>query len=348
MNLLAGFFWNVIRKNKVTDAAWLYLKHKTLMPVVLNKIAPYPTGVEIEVTTVCNLRCRMCENRFWPASEKKLMSFDKFKHIVDQFPGLRWAGITGIGSCFCNPDIVKMFEYCHSKGVLIEYAESYAKLSHYQIEKIVEYCDHLTVSLDSSHRDVYNYFREGANFDTTIANIKYLLSLRKHGQPKVVFHLVVNKTNIGEVAEYPGFIASLNPGENAVVMFSRLLHNFPEISDIYMDIPAGLQEKVEAEGEKYGLPISWNCNIPVTKPTPNKCLEWGEPYILVDGNIIPDCSQNESNNRDYLRKTSLGNVFEKPFKEIWRGKRYEALRASLRRNRLGRPCNDCILYEEPR
>ncbi len=347
-SLGASVFWGFIRKNKVTNNIWMFFKRGTVLPYFVNLLDPMPTGMEIEVTTVCPLKCKMCEQVSWGPEEKKLMSFEQFKSIVDQFPNLRWCSVTGIGSVMMNPDGIKMLEYCHSKGILMEYAESYTKLTKYQIEKIVECNDHLLVSMDTSSREFYNNFRIGADFDTTINNMKYMLSLRKNGHPKVVFHYVVTKLNIGEILKFPAFIANLNPGPNTFIQFSKLAHNFPQVAEFYMEIPEDIKPLVEAEGAKVGIPIQWNFSSRCKKPTPNKCLEWIEPYIFVTGHVTPDCSQNESNRRQYQRDTALGNVFEKPFKEIWKGKKYSDLRRSLRHNKLGAPCKDCILYEEPK
>ncbi len=346
MKFLSFLFWGVIRKNKITNAVWMYFKRGTLLPLFVNWLNPMPTGVEIEVSTVCPLKCKMCEQVSWPASEKKLITFEQFKHIVDQFPGLRWCSVTGIGSVMMNPDAIKMLEYCHNKGILMEYAESYTRLTRHQIEKIVECNDHLLVSLDSSNREFYNSFRVGADFDTTISNMKYMLSLRKNGHPRVVFHFVVTKLNIGEIMQYPAFIASLNPGPNTFIQFSRLAHNYPQVADIYMDIPEDIKPQLEAEGERVGVPVHWNFSSISKKPSPNHCLEWLEPYILVTGEVTADCSQCESDRREYQRATAMGNIYDTPLRQIWKGKKYADLRKALRHNKLGEPCKDCILYAE--
>jgi hypothetical protein len=73
-------------------------------------LGPYPKQLEVEVTTACNLRCTICEHTYW-TEKPRHMTFEQFKHVVDQFPGLRWIGMTGIGSGFLNPDYLS-FSIC--------------------------------------------------------------------------------------------------------------------------------------------------------------------------------------------------------------------------------------------
>ena len=66
--------------------------------------------MEIEVTTRCNLKCIICEHTYWDEPNRD-MSFEQFKGIVDQFPKLKWIGLTGIGESFINKDFMKMLRY---------------------------------------------------------------------------------------------------------------------------------------------------------------------------------------------------------------------------------------------
>ena len=111
-----------------------------------------------------------------------------------------------------------------------------------------------------------------------------------------------------------------------------------------MEIPDGLRRDVEEKGREKGIKIVWNANVPKRKPNISKCLEFFEPFIFVTGDVIPCCAGNEANGREYQKKTSLGNIFEKPFKEIWAGERYRQLRVMIRKGKLPSPCVNCPIY----
>ena len=66
----------------------------------------------------------------------------------------------------------------------------------------------------------------------------------------------------------------------------------------------------------------------------------------MEGFISQCCAVFISNNRDFIRKYSLGNVFEKDFKEYWDSKPYRALRYLI--NKPDKPipiqCAGCRIF----
>jgi len=83
------------------------------------RLNPYPWCLEIETSTACNLKCVMCEHTYWN-EPPKFMTFDQFKHIVDQFPRLKRVCPTGIGNGFLNPDYPRMLEYLKKRNYYVE------------------------------------------------------------------------------------------------------------------------------------------------------------------------------------------------------------------------------------
>jgi MoaA/NifB/PqqE/SkfB family radical SAM enzyme len=112
-------------------------------------------------------------------------------------------------------------------------------------------------------------------------------------------------------------------------MFSRLLHNFKEVNDIYTEIPQDLIDRLIQRGKGYGISISVNGDARAIKPPASTCSQWQMPYIFPDGTVIPCCNPNEANMRKWQRESSMGNIFKTPFREIWEGEKYRKLRDSL-------------------
>lgn len=73
-------------------------------------------------------------------------------------------------------------------------------------------------------------------------------------------------------------------------------------------------------GGELGVEVVWNWNVAENKPPISRCVAWIEPFILVTGEVIPCCQGCEASQRDFQRKYSFGNVFEKSFREIWNSK----------------------------
>ena len=114
---MPGFFSHVLLEKGWRQAFnYLYLQqmYNTRQPLLiklLQWLAPYPRYIEIENTSSCCFRCIMCEHTYWQ-EPSRTMHYATFKAIVDQFPHLRWIGLTGIGESYLNPDFSRMLRYC--------------------------------------------------------------------------------------------------------------------------------------------------------------------------------------------------------------------------------------------
>jgi len=95
------------------SAAWFYTFGLGKLVQKYPEMVPLPRFFEIETTTICNKKCFICEYVYWPKGEqvKRHMSLDEFKHIVNQFPAIRWVNMTGEGSSFLNKDYFPMLKY---------------------------------------------------------------------------------------------------------------------------------------------------------------------------------------------------------------------------------------------
>ena len=49
---------------------------------------------------------------------------------------------------------------------------------------------------------------------------------------------------------------------------------------------------------------------------------------------------------EWQKKLSLGNVLEKPFKEIWNSPRYKTMRKMIRQNKCPAECALCPAYKK--
>lgn len=313
----------------------------------------YPPYIEVETTTRCNLRCLLCENRYWN-EPKRDMTFDEYKMIVDQFPGLKWIGMTGIGEGFLNKDYVEMLRYIKSKGVFIELYDNFTLITPEIAKELIDIgIDNMIVSLDGATKETYEKIRVGANFDNVMENVKTYVELREKDKVKAkltrfVFNMVVNKLNVHELADYVKMVHSLSCSLNITrpkVLFMRMLFYFKEVERYFTEIPPDLIKDADDTAKRLGLNIGWSLDVPEHKPPIEYCTSWLMPYITVTGHVFPCCSMNEQNQREKQKELSMGNIFETPFKEIWEGKRYRTLRKMIRNGKFPPFCVGCPIYE---
>ncbi|RLI12656.1 MAG: hypothetical protein DRO43_06770 [Candidatus Hecatellales archaeon] len=327
--------------------------NRTLGRLILNRILPalrweiYPPFLEIEPTTVCNLKCVMCEHTYWSEPPRN-MTFEEFKAIVDQFPRLKWLGLTGIGSSFLNKDYLRMIKYVKSRGVLVEIVDTFNHVDEETLRELIGIePDILFVSVYGATKETYEKVCVGGNFSRVMQNIETFVKLKKEMKtllPVLNFHYIVSRLNLGEVASFLKFVQDLD-SEVGEVLITPLLHSFKEVEGLRVELDGRQIDFFKREAERLGVRLDYNVAVPRGERAPvNHCVEWIMPFIFVTGHVIPCCAENEANAREFQKKTSMGNVFKQSFREIWYGEKYRSLRKMLREGKVPPPCVNCPIY----
>lgn len=349
-----------LRKGKIKELynyTWIYALwwSDPLRRIILNKFLPflkidlYPPFIEIEPTTFCNLKCIMCEHTYWNEPQRN-MAFEEFKEIVDQFPKLKWAGMTGIGSNFLNKDYLKMLEYLKSRSVLVEVIDEFnPPVNKGILKKLIEIePDILWTSIYGWSKKTYENVAVGGNFSKVVENIKTFVQLRKEMNTRLPiynFHYIITKPNLGEIPKFLEFVHSLD-ADIGEVLFTPLLHTFNEVKDIVVTLKEEDMRSIEKKAEELGVSIDYNLSVPIGgQPPINHCVEYIMPFIFVTGHVINCCCNNEGNRRDWQKETSFGNAFEQPFREIWYSKRYKRMRELIREGKVPKECVYCPIYD---
>jgi len=318
---------------------------------LLYRLRPYPSYIEMEVTQKCPIRCIMCEHTYW--DEKNIeLTYDKYKFAMDQFPELKWAGNNALGDPFTNKDYGKMIKLLDDRGVVQELYATTALLKERDMEQFTTRKGFVffKFSIDAATKETYEKIRVGIDWDRVVANIKALDDYKKkHNKyfPLVHFHFIIMKDNIHEVLDYLDFLNDLHI-DIANVTYSRLLHNFPEINNLFVEIPRYLCNKLVEKGRKLNIPVSFNADLPERKPPASECTAWLMPYIFPDGTVISCCCMNEQNRRYWQRETRMGNIFETPMREIWNGEAYTKLLDELWKKNVRQAhevCKICNIYD---
>jgi MoaA/NifB/PqqE/SkfB family radical SAM enzyme len=321
-------------------------KDKHLLDLIY-KYRPYPPFLEIEVTTVCGISCIFCERQYWTEKSKN-MSFEQFKYILDQFPDLKFLGETGIGSSFLNKDFMRILRYTKSKEIYVELYDTLFYTNDNILEELVALgIERIIVSLDAATKETYEYLRKGIKFDTVMNNVLKLNSIKRQRRqyfPEIGFHFIITKDNIGEVIPYLELIHSLHI-DVAIVQFSRMLHDFPQVHDMFIEVDEETRCKIMEVANKLRLPVQWNADLPKDKPPINQCSSFEMPFIFNTGEVISCCCENEQNDRKWQRETSLGNIFKTPFRDIWNGKKYKTMIDSLQKGIVPECCSRCVIHD---
>lgn len=322
-----------------------YWTHNPKLLDYIFRTKPYPKYLEVECTTACNLKCTMCEHTYW-CEKNQNMTFDQFVHILNQFPELKWIGMTGIGESYLNPDFPKMLAEVKRRGLFVENFDNFVFMNEENINQLVDLgCDKIYVSLDAATKETYEKIRVGAKWENVIGNIVNLDRIKKKKKkyaPELWFHFIISKDNVHEVEMYLDMISDLNIDVHQV-QYTILLHRYNEIKDKYVDFPDDQKMKVIEKAKKLGISVGFNSNTVENRPFYDKCTAWTQPFIFVDGTVIPCCAMNEQNDRTWQRETSLGNIFKEDFNVIW--KRFGQMVDSIAEHKCPAQCTRCNLFE---
>lgn len=317
-------------------------------------LAPFPRYVEIETTTICPRKCIMCEHTHWKDQEERHLSIDEFKHIIDNFKGIRWVHLTGEGSSFTNPDYIKMLEYVKKKKICVYLVDTFDMVNEQILKKIIELqLEGVYLSIDAAKKSTYEEIRIGCSFDRVISNVKRFLELKKEMKsflPEVNFRYIILKNNVNELPDFVKLVSSFESkylGRGARLDFAANLE-FPEVADLSVK---KIQETILIETMKnanqFGINVFFSHIEAEKNPSINQCLAWLEPYIIMGGYVMPCCSILMSNKRSVLREHSLGNVFKSSMKEIWNSPRYKKFRNTVNNSSAKVPflCSLCRAYD---
>lgn len=334
----------------ITHFNSLYATRDPELVRYLMEVRPYPDWIEIETTTACNIHCKICENTYW--KEKPcMMSYEQFLKIMEQFPNLKWIGMTGIGQSLLNPDYRKMIDWILDRDIYIEIFDNFYNLDKPTIKRWVKkkfskiYC-----SLDAATHETYKELRVGSDWKKVIENLKYFDKCKKELNqhfPELFFHFIITKDNIHEVEKYVDFVHGLDI-DVTMIQFSRMLHLFPEIEDQFVEIPDEFKMKVIEKGRNLGIAIGFNVNSTESQNRAycESCTVWNQPFIFVTGDITPCCSLNEQNDRPWQVKNALGNLFKDDMRDIWYGQKYTDMIKGLQKNKFIPCCDRCVLFRE--
>jgi radical SAM protein with 4Fe4S-binding SPASM domain len=157
----------------------------------------FPIHLDIETTTVCNLKCPMCPRTEMVAKqtfgEVGNMSREDFASIIDQgvAGGVKSIKLNYLGEPLVHEDVVWQVGYAKSKGVLDVMMNSNATaLTKERAKALLEAgLDDLFVSFDAVSPDLFEQQRVGTTIGKVADNVYNFIKLRNESYPHVQVRL---------------------------------------------------------------------------------------------------------------------------------------------------------------
>jgi len=259
----------------------------------LKVVPPFPTHVEVEAASACQMRCPMCYTTVMDDRLKGVMKWDLFTKVVDECAarGVYSIKLSWRGEPLLNKRIVDMVRYAKDKGIPdVAFLTNGERLTPEMADALIDAgLDWISFSFDG-FKETYDVIRKPALFEETVARIKMLREKRDaRGDQKPLIRVqsifsVIKHDPIGFKKIFDGIADSVN-----------------FIADQIRDFEEGQIE----HNPFYQCPIPW------------------QRIAVAHNGKIHQCIS------DYAGQNILGDVNKKSLYKIWHDKPFRDLRKSF-------------------
>ena len=278
----------------------------------IHYLSKFPSHVDIEISSACNLRCPMCytiTDDFKNKVNVGLMDYDLFKRLIDECVenNLFSIRISLRGEPFLHPKVFEMIKYARDSGIKeISSLTHGGHLDEEKFRKLIELkLDWLTISFDGLG-ETYNKIRAPNKYDEQVTKIQRFSEIKK--ELGVVKPIIKVQTVLSAIKDNP----------------KEFYNTFKTITDQVAANPLiDFSHKTTDEEfiEGFVCPVLWQRLV-----------------IGSDGRVIL-CSQDE------FGSVIVGDVNKESIYDIWHGKKLQKARDSHLR-KMGvkeiAPCKWCL------
>src|SRR5437660_7236205 len=167
-------------------------------------ITNLPRSIYIEPTSRCNELCQQCPRTLLSREDDRDLSFDNFRYIVDQFPGLDRVVLHGLGEPLLNKDLPLMIRYLKDRGTYVLFNSNGILLNAARGQALIDAgLDEYRLSMDGSTRETYARVRGVDAFDKIWRNVHAFIIQQKAqnaSKPAVSLWFTAMRENLHELS----------------------------------------------------------------------------------------------------------------------------------------------------
>ena len=326
-----------------------------------------PRVVFIEVTNRCNLLCVTCPRTFFEREPLKSLSLKEFITIAEQFPQMQRALLHGIGEPLLNRELPGIIKYLKGRNVEVIINSNGTLLTPEWQKKLIDSgLDQYRCSIDGATDETYARIRGAALLPKLKKGLEGLVKTKQNlgaTNPHISIWCVATQENLRELPDLLRLAASLGVPE---VYMQRLVY-FAQAPDqqygmardemTFFGKDDDTEDRIIEECTKLSSDLGINFlasggrdpinSLAAARPADfapwQACMRpWTTAYVTANGNCLPCCISPFATN-DY-ESLILGNLFERPFSEIWNESLYQKFRTDLLSDHPHKACSSCGVY----
>lgn len=318
----------------------LHITGLMLERVLMMQKQLYPFILQINLDTVCNVKCFFCA---YDGRSDKPGDFDidKFWKLERAVRHAKYIALSAWGDPLCSPNLYSVLQQIYSwnnSDGLIAIVTNGTMLNTELACLLTGHLADMTVSLNAAKPYTYNRDIKGGNWNRTIEAVKsFAYALSDKDKTKINLHFVAHRNNYLEIPDLIDLAVSLDIRRVRVDQFTVNKREYMPLS--LMMVKREYNNAISLarhKAEKYGVSLS--ARTFGTEKRRNTCLfPWISTCIWADGRVAPcDCNGT----------LFIGNVYQTNFEHVWFGKEYAEFR------RKGAPqCEYCPMalpFDNPR
>jgi MoaA/NifB/PqqE/SkfB family radical SAM enzyme len=297
---------------------------------------------QIELTTRCPLRCKMCirdAHTQWHTGD---MSIPNFMKLLPYLRDVEAAVLEGWGEPLLYRDLIKVIRLVKEAGCRAGFVTSGWGLDEdYASELIQSGVDFIGFSLSGARPETHNVIRANSNLFSVLRSIGALQEFkarRKLTKPELHIVFLMLRDNLAEIPLLLEHARDLGIGEIVLINLIQVTTEWQEAQRLFdcgqIEEPELLNE---AAAKARDLKIRLR-NVPLSPGEVGVCAEnpLKNLYISVDGNVSPcvylyppvpsPMRRLFCGTEHFVPKLSFGNLFDEPFENIWNSETYTAFR----------------------
>ena len=299
---------------------------------------------QIELTTRCPLRCKMCirtESADWQFQD---MSLEDFKKILPYLKDVETVVLEGWGESLLHKDLSQCIRLVKKEGSQVGFVTSGMGLTENRVADLIEAgLDFVGFSISGTTPETHDAIRVNSRLPEILNVIRFFNEEKlrqKLDRPKIHIVFLMVKDNIHEVPSVPSFAKEAGIEEVVLTNICHTINIWQEKQRVFVwesdkNPHEGIVKQAEIKARKLKIqlkrPSLFAVDVPVCEENP-----LGNLYIAVDGEVSPcvylypplpsPFKRIFCEKEHWIEKVSFGNIFRDPFPAIWDRGNYEQFR----------------------
>ena len=329
-------------------------------------VRPWADIIQLEITSICNLRCVMCPlirlKRDW-APEDRQLTLEDLKNNREVFENAYEVELTGFGEIFCHQELLNILRFLRETGCTIN-ATTNAMLMKPELSEVIvreSLMDLICISIDAASQKTLAEIRVGANLDRIVENAKALqLAKKKLGAdlPRLHLSFITMEKNLHELPDFIRLAGELGAAE-VIVQGLNEVGTSEKNTASSETAESSIYSEARRIAEQNGVSLEFwyqatsesDAHLQTDGKTLRKYQHTSRPGQ--DQKMIKDCPFPwdrvfiKSNLDVQICATLweeliMGNLRTSSFQEIWLGEKYRQARDQMRGTDPPAECVKCM------